>query len=56
VECPFQVVGFTSVYIFLSYFMNLIVVLNFVYVNGLFTIMDEFISYIHDHLECCRCI
>jgi hypothetical protein len=36
--------------------MSLIVVLNYVYVNGLFVVVNEFISCIHVHLECCRCI
>jgi hypothetical protein len=36
--------------------MSLIDVLNHVYVNGLFSMVNELISYIHVHLECCRCI
>jgi hypothetical protein len=33
--------------------MSLIVVLIFVYMNGLFVVVNEFISCIHVHLEHC---
>jgi hypothetical protein len=61
VEFSSQAIGCTSfkkinVHLFMGYFMILIVLLNFVEVNYLFVVVNDFISCIHVHLECCRCI